>query len=50
MVLSEPARVGFSEDGQYMLNPSFEELSDSRLDMVVAGTADAVLMVESEAG
>lgn len=43
------ARVGFSEDGQYMLNPSFEELSDSRLDMVVAGTADAVLMVESEA-
>ena len=43
------ARVGFSEDGQYMLNPSFEELSDSRLDMVVAGTKDAVLMVESEA-
>ena len=43
------ARVGFSEDGQYMLNPSFEELSDSRLDMVVAGTADAVLLVESEA-
>ena len=43
------ARVGFSEDGQYMLNPSFEDLSDSRLDMVVAGTTDAVLMVESEA-
>lgn len=43
------ARVGFSEDGQYMLNPSFDELSDSRLDMVVAGTEDAVLMVESEA-
>jgi len=43
------ARVGFSEDGQYMLNPSFDELSDSRLDMVVAGTKDAVLMVESEA-
>ncbi len=43
------ARVGFSDDGQYMLNPSFDELSDSRLDMVVAGTKDAVLMVESEA-
>ena len=44
------ARVGFSEDGQYILNPSFDELSDSsRLDMVVAGTKDAVLMVESEA-
>ncbi len=43
------ARVGFAEDGQYMLNPSFDELSDSRLDMVVAGTKDAVLMVESEA-
>ena len=43
------ARVGFSEDGQYMVNPSFDELSDSRLDMVVAGTKDAVLMVESEA-
>ncbi len=43
------ARVGFSGDGQYILNPSFDELSDSRLDMVVAGTKDAVLMVESEA-
>ncbi|MGA1207976.1 MAG: polyribonucleotide nucleotidyltransferase, partial [Litorivicinaceae bacterium] len=43
------ARVGFDEDGQYLLNPSFEQLSDSRLDMVVAGTRDAVLMVESEA-
>ncbi len=43
------ARVGFSDDGQYILNPSFDELSDSRLDMVVAGTKDAVLMVESEA-
>ena len=43
------ARVGLSEDGQYILNPSFDELSDSRLDMVVAGTKDAVLMVESEA-
>ena len=43
------ARVGFSDEGQYILNPSFDELSDSRLDMVVAGTRDAVLMVESEA-
>ncbi len=43
------ARVGFSENGQYLLNPSFDELSESRLDMVVAGTKDAVLMVESEA-
>jgi|TARA_B100000287_G_scaffold277327_1_gene261299 polyribonucleotide nucleotidyltransferase len=42
------ARVGFI-DGEYILNPSFEELDDSYLDMVVAGTDDAVLMVESEA-
>ena len=41
------ARVGFI-DGEYILNPSFEELDDSYLDMVVAGTDDAVLMVESE--
>jgi len=43
------ARVGFSEDGQYLLNPSFDEVGESRLDMIVAGTKDAVLMVESEA-
>ena len=42
------ARVGFI-DGNYVLNPSFEELEDSYLDMVVAGTKEAVLMVESEA-
>ena len=42
------ARVGFI-DGEYILNPSFEELDDSYLDMVVAGTEEAVLMVESEA-
>ena len=42
------ARVGFV-DGEYVLNPSFEDLSDSYLDMVVAGTDEAVLMVESEA-
>ena len=42
------ARVGYNDDG-YMLNPSYEAMADSDLDMVVAGTADAVLMVESEA-
>ena len=42
------ARVGFI-DGEYVLNPSFEQLDDSYLDMVVAGTDEAVLMVESEA-
>ena len=43
------ARVGFTEDEGYILNPSFEKLKGSELDMVVAGTSDAVLMVESEA-
>ncbi len=43
------ARVGFSDSEGYLLNPSFQELASSRLDMVVAGTKDAVLMVESEA-
>lgn len=42
------ARVGF-KDGEYLLNPSKTEVADSELDLVVAGTADAVLMVESEA-
>ena len=42
------ARVGFI-DGNYVLNPSFAELEESYLDMVVAGTEKAVLMVESEA-
>ena len=42
------ARVGFI-DGNYVLNPSFDELEESYLDMVVAGTEKAVLMVESEA-
>ena len=42
------ARVGFI-DGEYILNPSFEQLDESYLDMVVAGTDEAVLMVESEA-
>ncbi|WP_245000451.1 polyribonucleotide nucleotidyltransferase [Marinobacter daepoensis] len=43
------ARVGYTNDKGYFLNPTFEELSSSLLDMVVAGTDDAVLMVESEA-
>jgi polyribonucleotide nucleotidyltransferase len=42
------ARVGYIE-GQYVLNPMIDEMSVSALDLVVAGTADAVLMVESEA-
>ena len=41
------SRVGY-KDGKYLLNPSIEELKDSELDLVVAGTKDAVLMVESE--
>ncbi len=43
------ARVGYI-NGQYVLNPSETELKSSKLDLVVAGTAGAVLMVESEAG
>ena len=42
------ARVGFI-NGEYVLNPSASELKDSALDLVVAGTQSAVLMVESEA-
>jgi len=42
------ARVGYI-DGQYALNPPVDEMPNSKLDLVVAGTADAVLMVESEA-
>ena len=41
------SRVGLI-DGKYILNPSPEELKESELDLVVAGTKDAVLMVESE--
>ncbi len=43
------ARVGFSAEQGYLLNPSYQQLKSSELDMVVAGTKDAVLMVESEA-
>jgi polyribonucleotide nucleotidyltransferase len=42
------ARVGYI-DGKYVLNPAAASLKTSKLDLVVAGTADAVLMVESEA-
>jgi len=42
------ARVGF-QDGSYIINPTYSDLQTSELDMVVAGTKDAVLMVESEA-
>ena len=43
------ARVGYSDDEGYILNPTYSDLATSDLDMVVAGTKDAVLMVESEA-
>ncbi|MCX7552853.1 polyribonucleotide nucleotidyltransferase [Marinicella sp. S1101] len=42
------ARIGYA-DGEYLLNPSLEALETSKLDLVVAGTDEAVLMVESEA-
>ena len=42
------AKVGYA-DGKYILNPSATELKTSQLELVVAGTANAVLMVESEA-
>ncbi|WP_019304624.1 polyribonucleotide nucleotidyltransferase [Xanthomonas oryzae] len=42
------AKVGY-KNGQYILNPTVTELKDSQLELVVAGTANAVLMVESEA-
>lgn len=43
------ARVGYTADNGYLLNPSQTDLETSQLDMVVAGTDSAVLMVESEA-
>jgi polyribonucleotide nucleotidyltransferase len=42
------ARVGFMND-EYVLNPTLDEMADTQLELVVAGTGDAVLMVESEA-
>src|SRR5690606_7204803 len=44
------AAKGGYKDGQYLLNPTGSEVKESQLELVVAGTADAVLMVESEAG
>jgi polyribonucleotide nucleotidyltransferase len=43
------ARVGYNDTDGYILNPSYSKLATSDLDMVVAGTESAVLMVESEA-
>jgi polyribonucleotide nucleotidyltransferase len=43
------ARVGYTQADGYLLNPTYSALESSELDMVVAGTQDAVLMVESEA-
>ena len=43
------ARVGYTQADGYILNPTYSTLAESELDMVVAGTSDAVLMVESEA-
>jgi polyribonucleotide nucleotidyltransferase len=43
------ARVGYNDTDGYILNPSYSRLAQSDLDMVVAGTESAVLMVESEA-
>ncbi len=43
------ARVGYDDEAGYLLNPGYTQLEESRLDMVVAGTRDAVLMVESQA-
>jgi polyribonucleotide nucleotidyltransferase len=42
------ARVGY-KNGEYILNPTLDEMADTDLDLVMAGTADAVMMVESEA-
>ncbi len=42
------ARVGY-EDGEYLLNPTMDQVKEGELDLVVAGTHDAVMMVESEA-
>ncbi len=43
------ARVGYNEKEGYILNPGYSDLRESSLEMIVAGTRDAVLMVESEA-
>ena len=42
------ARVGF-RDGGYVINPPIQDMTETKLDLIMAGTADAVMMVESEA-
>ena len=42
-------RVGLTAEGEYLINPTFQQLEKSRLDLVVAGTRNAVVMVESGA-
>ena len=42
-------RVGLTPEGHYLINPTYAELESSRLDLVVAGSADAVVMVEAGA-
>ncbi len=42
-------RVGYDRQGEYVLNPTLDQMEDMRLDLVVAGTRNAVMMVESEA-
>jgi polyribonucleotide nucleotidyltransferase len=42
------SRVGLI-DGEFVLNPTYEQIAESKLDLIVAGTRDAVLMIESEA-
>ncbi len=42
-------RVGYTSEGEYQLNPSIAEVAEGKLDLVVAATGDAVMMVESEA-
>ena len=47
--LSRPVagvRVGLTHDGEYLINPTTEELEDSQMDLIVAGTESAVLMIE----
>jgi len=41
-------RVGYI-DGEYVLNPTFAEMSESQLDLVVAGTRDSIVMIEAGA-
>ena len=42
-------RVGLSPDGRFLINPTYAELTTSRFDLIVAGSADAVVMVEAGA-